>query len=419
MRKIISIFSILVILTLTGCQLNNLPDLDITASPDSLGLQQQLALATITPTSTPTAIPLLTPSMEVIDFPQWLKNPITNILAYRKQDEDGNMPLAITFLNPDTAEQFEIETPEFTYFFWHDSQSLILVQGDCKAPDQLTIVDTNTGSINQYTYQDSPVKEIKCLFESSPDRYQTDIKWDENFEGYAVLIDTQTGGEKTFTIPGDGIYDGRAYISPNNKYIVILQSKNPDMLEGPGPAIADRIEVYTINDGNLVMTINEEIGMTFDMFYPDNDEKFIVLRKNTPCIIEIDNQQKKCILNITNTFPDSSIYLGYFTNGEKKLGFIYANHNSGGLCFYDLFTGDISCPTSGLSLLEDHYLISYQLSPDQQYILLLYGFVTPLSDAGGPSGRAIIKSDGSNFVDLGLGADFIWTWIQAQWRPLQ
>jgi hypothetical protein len=85
----------------------------------------------------------------------------------------------------------------------------------------------------------------------------------------------------------------------------------------------------------------------------------------------------------------------YLTSDHKTLLFLHAELDSGarngGLCFYDLATGILNCPMDGLSILADHAVTDFSLSPDEQYIAAIYEEYHPDADVSSPTGSFIKK----------------------------
>ena len=156
-----------------------------------------------------------------------------------------------------------------------------------------------------------------------------------------------------------------------------------------------------------------------------NSDEFIYMRGFTiPCIVNIPSDGRKCIHTIPDRFPGHTIEVeGLDSSGEN----LVINHwtwdqgYAGGLCFYNLQTGGMNCPTEGLPVLNGRTVTEYTFSPDNNYIAFTYENSTPTSDAAGStSGVAVIDVNGKHYNDLGISNAPHWggIYMVSTWRPL-
>jgi hypothetical protein len=375
---------------------------------------------TLTPSLTPTS--LKPDSGQTIDLPQWLKDPSQEVLMYSKQNENlDQFWSGISFLNPHTGEAFDIDVPEFAFFYWQDNNQVVLVHGDCGAPSLIAILDVSTSTIRRYNPADIPFKTKRCYNSSAPEEFSMISDHSPGgSDSTLTVIDNLTGEEMVFTNPSDGLNDGDGIISSDKKYIAIPQSKNLDDLFY-GPYNAEKLSIYDFEEVKLIMNIKEE-GISFAQFFPDSN-KLLYMRENTPCLVNIATQQKKCYPTIANRFPDSNIYPGQPSMDGKDIGFIFENFEAGGLCLYGLSNGTLHCPTDRLNLGEYQRVVGYASSPDDKYAVFVYDDGCPICDFQTNPSVAVIGWNGEDFIDLGHRLDMyapyhtkLFPWYQ--WRPL-
>jgi hypothetical protein len=292
------------------------------------------------------------------------------------------------------------------------------------------VLDLSDGSLARVTPNDAMITKYSfatwiCDFrpQTSPaQEYSLSIDLIQE-EMTVFLVNNQTGEWQILTDPTDGIQDGDAVFSPGSKYFIVLQSKNRDILYSSIPRTGDQISIYDFLRRSVVMTFQDtEINSL--MFLGDN-QKFIYMRGwDTPCVVDILLQTKKCIHMIPDRFPHELIELSGLTADYTRLIFYHYSSTTGypgGLCFYNLQTGDLNCPADRLAILKDRAVTEYILSPDEKYFTFTYEDSCPSCDSAGlHSGLAVIGRDGKNFYDLGVSNSPHWggIYLVATWRPI-
>jgi hypothetical protein len=371
---------------------------------------------TATPSPTHPATPTLAVASLVL--PGWMQDPAQNILMYRNYEDDwSEWTPTVYFLNPATGERFTLEMPD-TYACWHDSTHAVFIDTSDPIsrtvptpPTVLTVLDLSEGSLTGYadpdplfnTY-DSPAGTCYSYAINEPESdYDITIDWVQE-ELPVVVTDRQTGESQVLTDPHDGILDGDAVISPGDRFAAVLQGTDDEHFDGFS-MIGNRLAIYNLRDRSLVAVYQDE-SIRRVTFLPDGRRLIYMRGIDTPCVVDIELDERNCIHQIPSRFPGEDIVPSGFTSEPVRLIFYhYAyddGHYVGGLCFYDLLRGTFHCPVDGLDLLQDRNVSGYLLSPDEQYIaLILDDSCVDCDMAGGNMGLAVMDYDGNSVLDLG------------------
>lgn len=379
------------------------------------------------PTSTSTITPI-TANPELSDFmmPVWVKNTSNNILL-SLEDIDGSRDAQIRMVNSQTGDHLDIDVQrEFYFYYWKDFRTITFLQGgDCLDPPttifEIDIWDYSLKEFDAYYYPD----KIRNCYSYANENIAIDY---DAFEPFVTVTDTVSGEAYLLTNPNDGIVDISFRVSPDKKFVAVSQAAiGYEYSEIWIPYVGNQISIYRLSDQTLVMTITEDVELASITFLPDSN-KIIYLREDTPCLIVVSSKSKKCIHNIPQAFPDSRIYLGEPLQDSQLIGFIYLNNNihHGGVCFYDLVTGEINCPTDNFDELNEFSIINYSLSPDDKYLLIIYdGKGCPWCDYARNPQIAVMDFSGTEMHYLGdsLGISHLpplW-WsdkLDSTWQPL-
>jgi hypothetical protein len=370
-----------------------------------------------TPTPFSTLPPLLTKTAPItnLDLPAWLKNARINVLMYRLRDDNKNPASSVSFLNPETSERFEMAIPvdsPSTFFWWQDGGNAVFQD----EKDSLEVLDLSSATLAHITSQNPLFKTFDRVIPTGQSRYSTDFE--RNSSGQIInmiIVDTETGQKSVFSI-GDFSY-AWPVIAASGKYVAIVQSKIAYMED------ANQITLYNYKDQTSIMTIeDEEINNSW--FFPGDEQLIYTRGQNIPCIVNIATQKRNCIHTIHDKYPDATIYLRGLTADRQKLLFLHIDmkngvHN-GGLCFYDLASGGMNCPMDGLKIMRDQAVTDFVISPDEKYIAFIYEDSCPICDwTGLHTGLAVIGTDGTQFIDLGLPMEsHPLINLAVHWRPL-
>jgi hypothetical protein len=341
----------------------------------------------------------------------------------------------VYFLNPATGEGFTLEMPD-TYACWHDSTYAVFIDTTSSDPTRttlnpptvLTVLDLSDGSLTGYADPDplfetyvSPAGTCYHYDIYGPESvYQLTIDWIQE-EPTVSVTDRQTGERQVLTDPHDGILDGDAIISPGDRYVAVLQGTDAEHIDGFS-MIGNRLAIYNLGDRTLVAVFQDE-SIRRVMFLPDGRRLIYMRGSDTPCVIDIELDERNCIHQIANRFPSEQIVPSGFTSEPVKLIFYHYAYNQGpyigGLCFYNLLTGTFHCPMDGLDLLHDRNVSGYLLSPNEQYIaFILDDSCVDCDMAGSNMGLAVMDYDGNRVLDLGPWNVPHPMALMGAWRPI-
>jgi hypothetical protein len=420
--KRLAFFSLCVVLFfLMSCQPGKLVQSMPTVQPSLTNSSTDLFSSTSTYTPLPTianALTTFTPappsSKTYLALPSWLKQPKSNILMYRLSDENKNPVPTVLFLNPESGEIFQLPLPSESprpFFWWHDDHRAVFQPG---VGEGLAVLDLSDGSLTYYSPADPAYSTLEWVIPSWDVWYSTEF---QSKSTVLNILDESAGTTHSFStlgmIPSNG-----TYFSYDKKYVAIPLSTGQLVF-----GASDHIAVYSYEDQSLVMSI-EDTDIHIPEFIP-NSYKLLYLRgTKIPCIVDISLQQRKCIHEISNAFPNANIFLRGLSSDNQQLLFIHSESNNedhhGGMCTYNLVSGKLNCPLENLSVLERNAVTAFALSPDEKYVAFFYNEHPPESDYMGEGGLSVIKMDGTQFTNLGTPIDLSAPLIDRviHWRPI-
>ena len=353
----------------------------------------------ISHTSTPT------PDANFLELPAWVKNPSSQIVLF-VYDTPSTRPSEIGFFNAANGEQAIIKLPfEIYQYYWKDANHIVFLEGYCNEPVvQVTELDISKGILSPSTVENLPKRIAYCYGLED----KTEIKIDATLpEPTVVGLDSSSDTWFRITDPNDGVSDIRFELSPNGDYLGVVQVQgNYDFPELWQPLFGTQVSVYHLPDRKLVASFAEEQEVSTMLLFTDN-ENLVYVRESTPCIISIAEKTKKCIHAISDRLTNSIIILGDPLKDRQKLSFLYfgnASPYSSGWCIYDLFSGELNCPTDGFEDLQGQTILSFALSPDNNYLLFIYdykGCPPPWCDFAGDPQIAVIDIAEKKFFHLG------------------
>lgn len=417
---------ILLMLLLIGCQPVS-SEVAIIQPTNSPPVFTESALQAIPPKTTPveeefpkhnetavafsTPLPAITPStptpkVTFLELPAWVKNPSSQIVLF-KYDPYPTRTSEIGFFNAANGEQVIIRLPfEIYQYYWKDAKHIVFLEGYCSEPlIQATELDISQGALYPTLAENLPEDIASCYdLEDTSSKITIDVA---SVEPTVEVLDSSSDNWLRVTDPNDGVSDIHFELSPNGDYLGIVQIQGnyvfPELWQ---PLFGTQVSVYHLPDRNLVASFAEEKEVSAMLLFTDN-ESLVYIRENTPCVISITNKSKKCIHAISDQFPESTIILGDPLKDRKKLSFLYFFSHSvhkGGWCVYDLFSGEMNCPTDDFQELQGQNVTNYALSPDNNYLLVEYdykGCPSPWCDYFGSPQIAVIDIAGKKFTKLG------------------
>jgi hypothetical protein len=97
--------------------------------------------------------------------------------------------------------------------------------------------------------------------------------------------------------------------------------------------------------------------------------------------------------------------LGNRLSDLQEFDFMYFGNepHHGGFCFYNLLSGDLNCPTDQFETLKDKTILSYSLSPNEEYLLFQYdykGCPPPWCDYAGDVHLAVVDIRNDQFFEI-------------------
>ena len=414
-RREIHIFlaMVLFLFLLIGCQ--SASDEIMTSQPTSELISIEESPAQITEpskTPSPTLPPQTsTPDANSLELPAWVKSPLSQVILFTYNAYSGRSS-EIGFFNAASGEQAIIKLPfEIYQYYWKDAKHIVFLEGFCSEPIvRVTEFDISQGILSPSTAEDLPEDIAYCYgLQDKSEKIKIDATLPE-----PTIVELDTSSDTWFRVtdPNDGISDIRFELSPNGDYLGIVQIQGKyDFPELWQPLFVTQVSVYHLPDRKLVASFAEEKEISSMLSFTDN-ENLVYVRENTPCIISIAEKTKKCIHAISDRLTNSTIILGDRLKDRQKLSFLYfgsASQYSSGWCVYDLFSGELNCPTDGFEDLQGQTVLNFALSPDDNFLLIEYdykGCPPPWCDFAGNPQIAVIDITGKKFFHLGDSATY-------------
>jgi hypothetical protein len=412
---------ILIAFFLAACQSSGAIEREPTSSPSATSTP--IPNLTVKPLQTTETVQSHITNKQVIEIPDWIKKPHNNVLLLPLVENAlQGSPSTFRLINPNNGEQMMLNLNRGYYFYyWKDASHIVFLgYGSCDEdgfPRHEYVAELNTftgilwqGTEKEYTepikncYQ-SPNEEEIVLNRGLPE-ITTEIK------------DPITGQTISLTSPNDGIGDVSYALSPNKNYIAIVQA---DGEYRPSefwlPEHGDKVSIYNLSSRKHILTIEENERVSSLLIFLDN-ESLVYVRENTPCIVFLQSLEKKCIHAISEKFQNSAVIVESPLSTSRKLGFIHFTSSYGGICFYDLFSGNFNCPTDQFSNMKEQIITNYSLSPESKFILFEYdseGCPIPWCDNFTDPHWAITDIEGNRLVELGES----YTVGMTVFRPIQ
>lgn len=354
------------------------------------------------PTSSPTTSPSPAPEEVSIEFPEWVKNPDTQILLF-PFTQKSNVYKNLALINAKTAERFDIPYTEKVgdYFWSPDGQQIGFLPNNTNLLSLFSIKDgkvhlfnlenktlrflrhsTNVETIIPFLSTSSDftnpnLELIPFLHPISPDnRYFLLI---ENCsKSYFCIYDAQENElVDIFKINSETVYLF-SEISPDSKYVAVVEvDKAPGLYFTFDEEPTFRLQVYDIAAKKLFTSYK---NITSADWSPDG-QKFLYTQVEhqeyysflgtSPCIFDTLSGDTKC-------FKISNIAYPNWSPDQKSLSFI-SNNKSKGFCIIQLISEQQKCILRKLDN-EDQMLINYTWSPDSHFIVFAYDTSCPYCD---------------------------------------
>jgi len=435
-----------------------------TETPTSLPITETVEFTeTPSPTSTPTTSPSPTPEQVSIEFPEWVKNPETQILLVPVgMRENGYENMAL--FNAETGEKFDVPVTEEVgdYFWMPDGLSFgYFPVGN----NELSIFSIRDETITTFilskealrfhlrSYSSSPPEPIQVTTSDitsqnfllvpswqrmSPDRNY--FVFQEEYDNtYTSIFDVLKNKLVVISNPEDEYYDLRSEFSPNSNFIAISEAD-----QEPGnytsfetmPTIILRI--YDLQSQVLVASYK---NVTFPIWSPDGtkflyqewqtlENNWIWYGESPPCIFDTIAETTKCYQIVkdyhsTLNSIQTTFYSPQWSPNQEVISYVYTNVEDipymsyGGLCFITLETSNIRCILENLgkgdqSELDEKKVVSYSWSPDGNFISFEYDTSGPYSDDPNRPMLGIANIKTGEYFSLGININMHQLGV---WRP--
>jgi hypothetical protein len=341
--------------------------------------------------------------------------------------------LKFGFVNPQDGEQVVIKVSrEFYHFYWKDAIHVILLHGNDRCsgkPDFVTELDITKRIVTEYQTQNYPESIQDCYYYDHREWEPIQLNTTDQPGSIIEIIDPETGEWMRLPHSTNAISDLSWESSPNKDYLAVVQYKGvfdfPDLAQ---PIFGDQISVYSMNNRELIQTLDEGVDIQTRILFLDN-ENFVFMRENTPCVVTIGISSRKCVYKIQRKIPNATVIFGDRLATPWKITFIYFSRYPdtphGGFCFYDFITGELDCPTDHFSIMDGQTVTDSSLSPDEKYLLFEYdekGCPTPWCDFFRGPRVAVIDLEKDHLVELGSWDEiFILDTSDRSgtWRPIE
>ncbi len=368
--------------------------------------ETQVSIKTPNVTITPIAVSA-TPSF---DFPLWMSNPETVILATLITDEI-NQTNKIHFINASTQEIFELDvSKDFGGFFWFDNLNFGVVVKDTKTVQKYNL---QTGEILTESFPFDNLSEYwRDRFIKSK-KYFTELDAEDKI---LTVKDTKTNETVWEVALPENRYVTEVVWSPVNENVLAFLQGSPDL---PIGRITQNmtLTIVDITKGEIIATYDGDFGIL--EWSPDGkmllylDPSFYyrlygVAFQDAPCLLILATGEKRCLRSIPRVIPEGYELLttGIYdwTSDSNSIFYTYAYKLPsqwsilGNLCNYSLIDSQIYCPTQNLEVLKERSIINYKLSPNEQFIYFCYSTSTLVEDYAGEANDGIIKMDGTGFL---------------------
>jgi hypothetical protein len=372
--------------------------------------------------ATPTQISLAIP--EKYEFPSWLSDPNFQVFAMVTDVLDTSNE--ITFVNANTHDKFSINVPteNISRYFWTpDGKKLGFIQSDFLGT---YLIELKTGLVTESII---PEDSSQCLFEYEKSkepiikyfRVESSLPTDSDFlcshssynifqEGenekkVTVLENPVTGQTIKLAGVNASLVNLKYSISPLETQLAILQGTTPDPDERN--PIGTTILIYELPTGEVISSYTGQFCSL--KWSPDNEKLLTTQTSSTGCggdelpaiIFPKTNQVLPitAIENTQNSWFNISIY--DWSQDSNFLYYAYTALDRSDVCRYELKTNNIHCPTSQFDELDEYNVESYKLSPDEKFLILLYGYSCQSCDYWGEPSSALMNIDGSDVLYVG------------------
>lgn len=348
------------------------------------------------PTSTPTKNPSPTPEQITIEFPEWVKNPKTQILLVPiGTRENGYENMAL--FNAETGEKFNIpSTAKPRRYFWvPDGSGFGFLT---KSKKEITLVSIQNGIISiipiakgslEFVGRDNddadPLQITSSVFSSPdllflPSGYELSpnkkyFEYQEPYDNtYTSVFDISQKQIVYISDLKDEYFDLMSEWSPNSQLLAISQvGEDPGNFYSFENQPTFRLRVYDVEKQQLIASYK---NVTFPKWSPDGMKflfqewkKYSTLwwyAESPPCVFDSITGSTNCYYEALTNLNINFSSVEWSPN-QEMIGYIASNS----FCTITLLTSEIQCALRNIEG-ENQNVIQYIWSPNSQYISFEY-----------------------------------------------
>lgn len=364
-----------------------------------------------------------------------MSDPATPVLAVVIVDESKGTR-KLSFFNVETGESFELPLPETVGgYFWEDSAHFDILSKDLRTLYQM---DMYTGQVVTRTLSPQETrllpKDFKGALRWIPDPSDSagmilspaahdnqarnsrfTAQWIENDQGSTLEVaEAETGNVVWESTAVKNVWGADFAWSPSSVSTLAYVQGKPEPADG---FITEdmRLTIVDVSKGQVLLSLSGNFG---EIQWSPDGKKILYLDPwfryrtygyeltDAPCILNVQTRASTCLSKIPGFVPSgytlatTGVYS--WSSDGRSLYYTYLYRSSdgqmlGNLCVYGLANGDIHCPTQGLEALKGWSILSYELSPDGQFILFCYSAASILNDYVDTANDGVIRMDGTGF----------------------
>lgn len=381
--------------------------------------------AAMTPTPGVTPAPTLifeapTPLPAHYYLPDWLKHPSPDtLLAITRNDRATEF--YFTFIDVAHERQFKILMPQYTdsvkWRYTETGWAIEYIRSELHS-DINTIIatyyeqlDLATGNVRrtQLGEGDGQTLTPRLWFHGT---YVAEVH-NEYKPSVVTISNWNTHQDFPLTDPFVDDYPDYASVSwaPQQNLLAVTRYKWPGEMFGPS---RNELLVYTA-EGDLYRLYSNIYGASWT---PDGSQRILYGGRSDegisePCILDLTQNTKNCLANVLAWTKRHSVNTGSYQwlPSGKEISFLYWNNRTGGICITQVGAPGLICPIDDSWLDNNHYVIDYGWTGDEQYLWFTDDASPPGSDDHSFAQIATAEKDGyAFFTNWGYG-------YQPQWRP--
>lgn len=377
------------------------------------------APSTPAPTNTPrpTFTPSPTPTLAFFDLPEWVADPMVNVLL---AGIDERSHLRLSLYNAETGEHFDLPINLSSYDLpsrWTITEEGFFIELHHYIPAGsqnrlIEEINLQTGEVRQLEVPQEFLQGVQRI-NSPGGRYTLHIIRNENSPPQVTIIDGANDTRIDLSGPFSNYYKDSitARWSPDNTMVAIISDHwDGDFAQPREHAIS----VYSAF-GELLQEYENYFSHL--NWSPTPPHQLLISRLDgdlqTPCILSFSENALICLEKIADWRDQNEVKTHQFmwSPDGTRVSFIYWNNETmnNGLCYLHLENDEIVCPITSEHLQNEQFVILHTWSPDGRYLVVDINPWGPESHDGGFTSLAIVSSDGRSFQPLGDSAH-VWAW---------